>query len=152
LEDEFFEFFELHVPLLNFNFEVDVLFECGVDLVGCKLGEAFFEKVDPKFDVEVFFLQIIDVLVRSLLLALQSLGKKAKYYLPSLDPVVLMLHLYSLQHWVVRLVSRLHLSSEFQHPLHTASYPPQAYPTNPHHHLPHPLHPPLAPYLSSTTQ
>ena len=48
--------------MLDFDLEVDVLFECCVDLVRGELGETFFEKVDFELDVEVLFLEIVDVL------------------------------------------------------------------------------------------
>lgn len=62
LEDEFPEFLELHTALLDLDFVGYVLLEGGIDVVGCELGEAFLEKVDAQFDVEVFLLEVIDVL------------------------------------------------------------------------------------------
>jgi hypothetical protein len=47
---------------LDLDFEVDVLFEGSIDLVRSEFGKLFFEEVDSEFDVEVFFLQAIDVL------------------------------------------------------------------------------------------
>jgi hypothetical protein len=49
---------------LDLDFEVDVLFEGCIDLVWSEFGKLFFEEVDFEFDVEVFFLQTVDVLVR----------------------------------------------------------------------------------------
>lgn len=63
LRDEFFELFDFHIALLDLDFEVDVLFECGINLIRRELGETFFEEVDTEFDIEVFFLEVVDMLV-----------------------------------------------------------------------------------------
>jgi hypothetical protein len=47
---------------LDFDLQVDVLFECGINLIWCELRKPLFKKVNAKFDVKVFFLQIINVL------------------------------------------------------------------------------------------
>jgi hypothetical protein len=62
LEDEFLELLELHAALLDLDLEADVLLEGGIDLVWGELCEALLEKVDAQLDVEVFFLEVVDVL------------------------------------------------------------------------------------------
>jgi len=54
-KDESLEFLDLEAKLLNLNFEVDVLFEGGIDLVCGELSKTFFEEMYTEFDVEVFF-------------------------------------------------------------------------------------------------
>ena len=54
-DDEFLEFLDLEATLLNLDFEVDVLFEGGIDLIYGELSKTFFEEMYTKFDVEVFF-------------------------------------------------------------------------------------------------
>jgi len=41
-KDKFLEVLDLEATLLNLDFEVDVLFEGGIDLVWGELGEMFF--------------------------------------------------------------------------------------------------------------
>jgi hypothetical protein len=48
--------------LLHLYLKVDVLFKGCVYLVGCELCEPLLEKVDAELDIEVFLLEIIDVL------------------------------------------------------------------------------------------
>jgi len=38
------------------------LFESSINLIRCKLCETFFEEMDAEFDIEVFFLEVVDVL------------------------------------------------------------------------------------------
>ena len=51
-KDESLEFLDLEAKLLNLHFEVDVLFEGGIDLVWGELS-TFFEEMYTEFDVEV---------------------------------------------------------------------------------------------------
>ena len=68
--------------MLDLDFEVDVLLEGCIDLVWSKFGELFFEEVDSEFDVEVLFLQTVDVLVRYI--NLNKMGADVNYT-PFLD-------------------------------------------------------------------
>jgi len=43
-KDKFLEFLNLEATLLNLDFEVDVLFEGGIDLVWGELGETFLSE------------------------------------------------------------------------------------------------------------
>jgi len=54
-KNKFLEFLDLEATLLNLDFEVDVLFEGGIDLVWGELGKTFFEEMYTELDVEVFF-------------------------------------------------------------------------------------------------
>ena len=63
--------------MLDLDFEVDVLFEGSIDLVWSEFGKLFFEEVDSEFDVEVFFLQTVDVLVRYI--NLNKMGADVNY-------------------------------------------------------------------------
>ncbi len=58
-------FLDLYPVLLDFDFEVDILLESSVDLVWSELCQSFFEEMDFKFDVEVFFLECVDMLPSS---------------------------------------------------------------------------------------
>ena len=62
LRDELFELFEFHITLLDLDLEIDILFESSINLIRCKLCETFFEEMDAEFDIEVFFLEVVDVL------------------------------------------------------------------------------------------
>jgi hypothetical protein len=48
--------------LLDLDLESDVLFQGGIDLVRGELRQTLFEKMNSQFDIEVFLLEIIDVL------------------------------------------------------------------------------------------
>jgi hypothetical protein len=63
LEDKLLEFLYLEAALLDLDLEVDVLFEGSIDLVWSELCKTFFEKVYAEFDIEVFFLEGVDVLL-----------------------------------------------------------------------------------------
>jgi len=62
LRDELFELFKFHITLLDLDLEIDILFESSIDLIRCELCETFFEEMDTEFDIEVFFLEVVDML------------------------------------------------------------------------------------------
>ena len=42
--------------LLNLNLEVDILLECGFDLVGGEFGKSLFEEMHLELNIEVLLL------------------------------------------------------------------------------------------------
>ena len=49
---------------MDLNLEVDVLFESSIDLIRCKLSQTLLKEVDSKFDVKVFFVEVVYVLLK----------------------------------------------------------------------------------------
>jgi len=63
LQHEFLQFLDLEATLLHLDFEVDVLFEGGIDLVWGELGKTFSEEMCTELDVKVVFYKRVDVLL-----------------------------------------------------------------------------------------
>ena len=61
-KDELFVLLHLEAPLLHLDLQIDILLQSGIDLVRCELGESFLEEVDLELDVEVLFLEGVDML------------------------------------------------------------------------------------------